>query len=134
MLHTGGGDGERTLDCAQFLVGDERRVRTVADIDLARLQEASDILTTEAVADGGNSLHAKGLTHVFNGLLNNGVDIARLVLGEPSGKISLARFHIANRDLIALEQVGNNCQEAIVGELVGQELSVGENAEDVSQE
>lgn len=44
VSRTGSSNGERTLDSAEFLVGNERRVSRVPDIDLARLQEAADIL------------------------------------------------------------------------------------------
>lgn len=43
-LRTSSSNGERTLDSAEFLVGNERRVSGVSDIDLTRLQEAADIL------------------------------------------------------------------------------------------
>lgn len=115
-------------------MGNERRVRAVANVDLAGLEETSDVLATEAVADGGDLLHVKSLTHILDGLLDDGVDVARLVLGEPSGEVGLARFHVLNRDLVAIEQIGDNGQEAIVGELVGEELRVGEDSEDVGKE
>lgn len=134
VLHTGGGDGERSLDRTQLLVGDERRVRAVANIDLAGLEVTSDVLSTEAVADGGDLLHVKSLTHVLDGLFDDGVNVAGLVLGEPSGEVGLARFHIRDGDLVTLEQIGDNGQEAIVGKLVSQELGVGEDSEDVGKE
>lgn len=43
-LRTGSSNGKGTLDSAQFLMGDERRVSRVSDVDLAGLQEAADIL------------------------------------------------------------------------------------------
>jgi hypothetical protein len=41
---TGSSDGERSLDSAEFLVGDERRVGSETNVDLVGLQEAGDIL------------------------------------------------------------------------------------------
>lgn len=46
-LRTGCSNGERTLDSAEFLVGDEGRVSGIPDVDLARLQEAADILRND---------------------------------------------------------------------------------------
>lgn len=115
-------------------MGHERRVRSVANVDLTGLQEAADILATEAVTDGSDLLHAQVLAHVLDGLFDDRIHVAGLVLGEPRGEVDLARVHVANGDLVTLEQIGDNGQEAIVGELVGQELGVGEDAEDVGQE
>lgn len=41
---TGSGNREGALDGAEFLVGDERGVGRVADVNLAGLQEAGDVL------------------------------------------------------------------------------------------
>ena len=56
------------------------------------------------------------------------------MVGKPCGEISLAGFHIADLDLVALEKIRDDSQVAIVGELVGEELGVAEDAEDVGQE
>lgn len=53
------------------------------------------------------------------------------MLRQPSDQISLAGLHVRNADLVALEQVGDDGQVAAVGELVGEQLRVGEDAEDV---
>lgn len=134
MLRTSSGNGERTLDGAQLLVGNERWVGRVANVDLSGLEETADVLATEAVADSSNLLNTEGLAHVLDALLDNRVHMASLVVGKPSGKISLAGFHVAHGDLVTLEQIRDNGQVAIVGELVGQKLGVGEDAEDIGQE
>lgn len=115
-------------------MSDERGVSGEADINLAGLQEAGDVLATEAVTNGTDLLDAESLTHVLDGLLNDGVDVVGLVVGKPGGQVSLAGLHSGNRDLVTPEQVGDDGQIAIVGELVGEKLSVGEDAEDVGQE
>ena len=115
-------------------MGDEGGVSGVTDVNLARLQVAGDILGAEAVADSTDLLDAESLTHVLDGLLDDGVDVGGLVVGQPGGQIGLAGLHGGDGDLVALEQVGDDSQVAIGGELVGEELGVGENAEDVGQE
>lgn len=115
-------------------MGDEGGVSGVTDVDLAGLQVAGDILATEAVADSTDLLDAESLTHVLDGLLDDGVDVGGLVVGQPGGQIGLAGLHGGDGDLVTLEQVGDDSQVAIGGELVGEELGVGENAEDIGQE
>ena len=44
---TGSSDGERALNGTKLLVGDERRVCVVANVDLAGLQEAVDVLSRD---------------------------------------------------------------------------------------
>jgi hypothetical protein len=56
------------------------------------------------------------------------------VLRKPSGEIDIAGIHISDADLVTLEQIRDDGQEAIVGELIGEELGIGENAEDIGQE
>ena len=42
--HTRSSNGQRTSDTTEFLVGDERGVSSVADVELSVLQEAADVL------------------------------------------------------------------------------------------
>jgi hypothetical protein len=56
------------------------------------------------------------------------------VLGQPSAEVNLARLHIGNADLVTLEQVRDDGQVSTPGELIGEELGVGVDAEDVGQE
>jgi hypothetical protein len=131
---TRGSDGEGSLNSAKLLVGDKRGVSGVTDVDLAGLQVAADVLAAEAVTSGGDLLDAEGFAHILDGLLDDGVDVVGLVVGQPGGQIGLAGLHVGKRDLVTLEQVRNDGQVAIGGELVGEKLGIGENAEDVGQE
>lgn len=106
----------------------------VTNVDLAGLQVTDNVLSAEAVADSTNLLDAEGLTHVLDGLLDDGVHVGGLVLGQPGGQVSLAGLHGFDGDLVALEQIREDGQVAIGGELVGEKLGVGEDAEDVGQE
>jgi len=115
-------------------VGDEGRVGSVTDVDLAGLQVADDVLGTEAVADSTDLLDTESLAQVLDGLVDDGLDIVGLVLGQPGGQVGLARLHDLEGDLVTLEQVRDDGQVAIVGELVGKQLGVGVDAEDVGQE
>lgn len=53
---------------------------------------------------------------------------------QPGGQVSLAGLHVCNIDLVALEQVGDDGQVAGTGELVSEQLGIGEDAKDVGQE
>ena len=55
------------------------------------------------------------------------------MLGEPRGEIDVARLHSLDTDLVTLEQIRDESEVSIVGELVGQELGVGEKTEDIGQ-
>lgn len=115
-------------------MGDEGGVGSVTDVDLAGLQVADDVLGTEAVADSTDLLDTESLAQVLDGLVDDGLDIVGLVLGQPGGQVGLTRLHGLEGDLVTLEQVGDDGQVAIVGELVGKQLGVGVDAEDVGQE
>lgn len=91
-------------------------------------------LATKAIANSANLLHAESITNVLECGLDDGVDIIRLVLREPCTYINIARVHVADVDLVTLEKIRDDGQVAIVGELVGEELGVAENTEDVGQE
>lgn len=91
-------------------------------------------LATEAVANSADLLHAESLTDILDGGLNDGLDVGGLVLGKPRGQVSLAGFHVADLDLVALEKIRDDSQVAIVGELVGEKLGIGEDTEDIGQE
>lgn len=133
-------------------MGNEGGVSGVTDIDLAGLKVAGNVLedalvfgwgfgvrncytylAAEAVANSADLLHAESLTYVLEGGLDNRVDVGGLVVGQPGGQISLARFHSADLDLVALEKIRDDGQVAIVGKLIGEELGVAEDTEDISQ-
>lgn len=56
------------------------------------------------------------------------------MLWQPRTQIGLAGFHVRDADLVALEQVRHDGQVAAVGEIVGEQLGIGEDAEDVGEE
>lgn len=66
--------------------------------------------------------------------LDNGLDARGLVVGDPLGEVNLAGLHVADVDGVAAEEVGQDSQVAIVGELVGEQLAVDEEAEDVGED
>lgn len=91
-------------------------------------------LATETVANSADLLHAESLTDILDGGLNDGLDVGGLVLGKPRGQVSLAGFHVADLDLVALENIRDDSQVAIVGELVGEKLGIGKDTEDIGHE
>lgn len=120
----------------------------VADVDLAGAEEAADVLllselrwpkhiatylSTKAVPNSSNALYTQVLFHMLDGSLDNGVHDLSLVLWEPGGEIDLARLQGAEVDLVAVEQVGHDNQVSVRGELVGEELPVDIEAEDIGQ-
>lgn len=115
-------------------MSDERGVSNVADVELVVPQKAADVLATEAVANTSNTLNAQILSEVLNGALDNGVDTTGLVVGEPLGEVDLAGLHVADLDGVAVEEVGDDGQVAIVGVLVSKELAVDEETEDVGKD
>lgn len=56
------------------------------------------------------------------------------MVGEPCRQVCLARLHVADTDRVTLEKIRNDSQVAIVGELIGEELGVDVDAEDIRQE
>jgi len=115
-------------------MGDERGVSSVANVKLAILQKAANVFATEAVANTSHTLNTQFLSEVLDRALNNGVDTTGLVVGEPLGEVDLAGLHVADLDGVAVEEVGEDGQVAIVGELVGKELAVDEETEDIGED
>lgn len=115
-------------------MGDEGRVGVETNVDLALLHVAADILGTEAVSNTGDTLSAQFLADVLNSRLDDGVDVARLVVGEPGGEVGFSRFHVAELDGVSLEKIGNDTSVSIGGELVSEELGVDIDTEDIAQE
>lgn len=70
---------------------------------------------------------------MLDGSLNNGVNNGRLVVGDPRRQVGLSRLHIGELDGVAAEEVRDHGEVAIVGELVGEELGVDVDAEDVAE-
>ena len=91
-------------------------------------------LGTKAVANGADLLHAESLAHVLDGRGHDRIHTLGLVVGEPRREVDLASVHGLGADLVAMEQVGEDGQVAIVGELINQELVVDEDAEDIGEE
>ena len=131
---TGSSDGQRTGDGTEFLVGDEGRVGIETNVDLAFFHVAADILGTKAVSNSRDTLSAQFFTDVLNSRLDDGVDVVRLVIGEPGGEVGLSRFHVTELDSVSPEKVGDDTSVSIGGELVGEELGVDIDTEDIAQE
>lgn len=91
-------------------------------------------LATKAVPNTRDALDAQVLADVLDCRLDNGLDARGLVVGDPLGEVNLAGLHIANVDGVATEEVGQDGQVAIVGELVSEQLAVDEEAEDVGED
>jgi len=134
VKHTRSSNGQRTSDTTELLMGDERGVSSVANVKLAILQKAANVFATEAVANTSHTLNTQFLSEVLDRALNNGVDTTGLVVGEPLGEVDLAGLHVADLDGVAVEEVGEDGQVAIVGELVGKELAVDEETEDIGED
>lgn len=90
-------------------------------------------LSTKAVTDTSDSLDSQVLPEVLDCRLDNRVDVGRLVLSKPCGKISLAGFHVTELDSVFLEEIGNNGEVSIGCELVGKHLGVDIDTKNVAQ-
>lgn len=99
-----------------------------------RPAEGVTYLATEAVSDTSNALDTKVLADMLDGSLNNGVNSGRLVVGDPRGEVGLSRLHIFELDGVTAEEVRDHGEVAIVGELVGEELSIDVDAKDVAED
>lgn len=90
-------------------------------------------LPTKAVPNTSNTLGTQP-ANILNRRLNNRVNLIGRVVRKPSGQIGLARLHIAQLDGVAAEEVRDDAEVAIRGELVSEQLGVGVDAEDVGQD
>lgn len=137
-------------------MGDERRVRGVADVELSILQEAADILQlsatftshsilyadqaglthlpTKAIPNTTNLLHAEVLTEIFDSRFAHRIHVRGLVVFQPTHQVHFAGVHVLRLDGVTPEQVGDDGQEATVGKLVGEELAVVVNAHDIGED
>lgn len=66
--------------------------------------------------------------------LDDGLNVRGLVVRDPVWEANLAGLHVTNLDGIATEKIGDNGEIAIVGELVGKQLAVDEDAENVRED
>lgn len=114
---TSSGDAQRTLDGLELVGLNERRVGDVADIDLAVLKEAGDVLGTEAVADATDALCAQLALELLDDRVDNGVELLGLVVLQPAGEVKALRD--VDRNGVAVEEVGHNDEVAIGGVLIG---------------
>jgi hypothetical protein len=127
------GNAERLLNVLQFFHGDPTRVRAVSGIRDARLQEANDVLGSEAVSHRSDALAAVFLLHLPDGGLDHGIHFVGRVLGAPRRHVEV--WPAVERDGVPLEHVGHDGEEAVGRELVGDELRVQEaHAQDVGQD
>lgn len=105
----------------------------ISQSQTVRWEKSFTHLATEAVPDTSNALDTEVLADVLDGSLNNGVNNGRLVVGDPRGQVGLSRLHIGELDGVAAEEVRDHGEVAIVGELVGEELGVDVDSEDVAE-
>lgn len=89
----------------------------VADVDLAVLKEAGDVLGTEAVADATDALGAQLALELLNDRVDNGVELLGLVVLQPAGEVKA--LGNVDRNGVAVEEVGHNDEVAIGGVLIG---------------
>jgi hypothetical protein len=92
-------------------------------------------LGTEAVSSSSNLAESQTLERL-NALDDNGVDllgrvrvIAGAALSKPAHEVEIGRSGIGT--LVAVEQVGDQASVAFLGELVGEELAVVPDTENV---
>lgn len=71
---------------------------------------------------------------MLNSRLNDRLDVRDLVVLNPVRQADLSSLHVTKLDGIAAEEVGHHSQVAIVGELVGKQLAVDEETEDVGKD
>jgi hypothetical protein len=88
----------------------------------------------EAVPNSHHLFNAQILPEVLDGRLDNGIDALCGVFGEPGGKVDLPSRIVAQQQRIARKEVWQHRQVAIVGEVVGEQLAVADDAEDVADE
>lgn len=91
-------------------------------------------LSTKAVPNATDLLNSQLLAEVLDGGLDDGVDMGGLVVLEPGREVGLAVLEVVELDGVALEEVGDDGQVALGGEVVGDELAVGVDADDVGQD
>lgn len=119
---TSSGDADGALDGLKLLGVDEGRVGEVCDVDLAILEESDDVLGTEAVADTTKALDAQLALELLDDGVDDGVDLRHAVATEPLHELE-AGGHV-DRHGIAVEEVGNDGEVAVGGELVGEAVGV----------
>ena len=56
------------------------------------------------------------------------------MLGQPAGKVDVARMHTRGTKLATLEEVGHDNQVSLISEIISEQLGIGVNAKDVGQE
>lgn len=71
---------------------------------------------------------------MLNSRLDDRLDVRNLVVLDPVRQADLSGLHVTHLDGISAEEVGHHSQVAIVGELVGKQLAVDEETEDVGKD
>ena len=71
---------------------------------------------------------------MLNSRLNDRLHVGNLVVLDPVRQADLSGLHVTKLDGISAKEVGHHSQVAIVGELVGKQLAVDEETEDVGKE
>jgi len=98
-------------------------MRRIARVEPALLQEAADVLATEAVSDAADALAAERAAHLLQHRLDDRVHVRRQVVLQPAHQVE-ARWPV-ERDRVAVEEVGHHDEVAVGGELVGDAVRGG---------
>lgn len=153
-IRLGGRDRQGAGDALELVLVDKRRVGEVADLDAVLVVACNVLLRrgsarkripwnslaaylgTEAVAKSTELLDAVLLLQSLDSVDDDGVDgllgmrvVARGALGHPGHKVKVAGS--VERDWVAIEGVDDQGEVAVGGELVGHQLAVLPDANDV---
>jgi hypothetical protein len=101
---------------------------SVASVELARLQEAADILSAEAVAHTTNALTAQIVTHFCQDTLDDWVRLFREVVLHPVHDIEA--LGPVQWDCVAIKQVWQHNKVSRGSKLIRNELGVDEAVAD----
>lgn len=117
MSLTSSRNAQRAGDSLELVRLDERRVREIAGVELAVLQEAGDVLGAEAVSDAAQALDAELALKLLDDGVDEGVELLRGVVLEPARQVEA--LGDVDGDGVAVEEVGDDDEVAVGGVLVG---------------
>ena len=92
-------------------------MRRIARIEPPFLQEAADVLATEAISDAADALAAERAAHLLQHRLDDRVYVLRQVVLQPGRQVEV-RWPV-DLDRVAVEEVGHHDEVAVGGELIG---------------
>lgn len=153
-LPTCGSDGERLLNGGKFLFRNERGMSGETSVEFPFLEETDNILNkttvgksisrrgiksvlylaTEAVSSRANLLNTQVLPQVFDGSLDDRVNLVGAMLGKPFLNVDLSGLESVEGQLVTVEEVRNDGQIAVRGEVISEQLAVVVETEDVGDD